>query len=564
MQRRHRVTRVGGAILATVPRGARFSWAVPAHVPESDVASVEDRWRPEAAARMGQRIRSLRLVPGERPDWVRGFRDAHAVRILRSVSRLAGWRRGDAAPQGGSAVTSPCVRRCAAALGILLATGPVFAAELPPPRLLRWEEDYRGLAARARAGDPVARLKHLELAEGLSLSFGAQARATYERRGVPFGPRRQADDALFTRLLLHGDLRIGEQARLFLELGSHAVAGKRAPLAPADRNRLDLQQAFLDVGGSLGPGALALRLGRQEFAFDAQRFVTVRNGPNVRQTFDAARLDWTAPGGRLTAFAAQPVENRDLRAFDDRGDAGIRFAGLRAETPRLAGTPLGAALYGYRYERDGARFGAVRANETRNVLGGRATWAGGGFDADLEAMLQGGRFADREVLAWAVGSTAGKRLASLPWAPRLGIQFDLASGDDNPRDGRLATFNPLFPRGNNFTDASYTGFSNLIHFKPNLILTPRADTRLLLAAGWLWRHTAQDAVYAQPFVPVAGTAGNGGGRRTGSYGQLRVEVTLARGTDLVVEAVHFLAGPALTASGGRDSTYVKAEFSFRY
>ncbi|MDX2104183.1 MAG: alginate export family protein [Alphaproteobacteria bacterium] len=447
---------------------------------------------------------------------------------------------------------------------MMLAPSPILATDLPPPRLFRWEEDYRSLAARAAAGDPIARLKHLELADGISLSFGAQARATYERRGLPFAPRRHADDALLTRLLLHGDLRLGEHARVFLELGSHGVAGKRKPLAPSDENQLDLQQAFADVRGPLGTGTVTVRLGRQELGFDAQRFVTVRNGPNVRQAFDGLRADWTAPSTRLTAFAVQPVENRDRRGFDDQGDADIRFIGLRAEATRVANTALGAALYGYRYDRDGARFGGVRADETRDVLGARVTWADGGLDADLEAVLQGGRFAGREVRAWAIGSTAGWRLTALPWSPRFGLQFDTASGDDNPRDGRLATFNPLFPRGGYFTDAGYTGFANLIHLKPNLTLTPYTNTRVHLGAGWLWRQTAQDAVYAQPLAPVAGTAGNSGGLRIGSYGQVRVETTLARGTDLVFEAVYLMAGPALTASGGRDATYVKAEVSFRF
>ena len=34
------------------------------------------------------------------------------------------------------------------------------------------------------------------------------------------------------------------------------------------------------------------RVGRQEMAFDLQRFVSVRDGPNVRQAYDAAWLDW--------------------------------------------------------------------------------------------------------------------------------------------------------------------------------------------------------------------------------------------------------------------------------
>ncbi|NKC34328.1 alginate export family protein [Falsiroseomonas selenitidurans] len=454
-----------------------------------------------------------------------------------------------------------------AALAVLVgtaATAPAFASDLPPPRLFRWEEDYRGLAERARAGDPVARLKHLELGDGLVLSFGGQARATYERPMSPYAPRRTADDALMTRLLLHADLRAGESLRAFVELGSHIVAGRRDPLAPTDESQLDLQQAFLEVLPPVGEGELRLRVGRQEFGFDAQRFVTVRNGPNIRQAFDGGRMDWTAPGWRLTAFGAQPVQNLDRHVFDDRGNEDIRFAGLRVEATGLLGSPFGGSLYGYRYERDGARFRGVVADERRDVLGLRATFAAAGFDGDLEGQFQSGAFGGQDVRGWALAGTAGYRAASLPWTPRFGLQMDLASGDEDPRDRRLGTFNPLFPRGANFSDAGYTGFSNLAHLKPVLTLAPGPQTRLLVGHGWLWRQTEQDAVYAQPFQPVAGTAGNGGGRRIGSYAQARLEHRLARGVDLSLEIVRFDAGPAVTASGGRDATFVGAEVSLRF
>ena len=69
---------------------------------------------------------------------------------------------------------------------------------------------------------------------------------------------------------------------------------------------------------------------------------------------------------------------------------------------------------------------------------------------------------DDTIRAWAVGSLSSYTFADIGWTPRLGFQFDAASGDSNPHDNVLQTFNPLFPNGYYFTLAGYTGYTNLI------------------------------------------------------------------------------------------------------
>jgi hypothetical protein len=78
------------------------------------------------------------------------------------------------------------------------------------------------------------------------------------------------------------------------------------------------------------------------------------------------------------------------------------------------------------------------------------------------------------------------------WSPRLGIQLDAASGDHNLSDGQVGTFNPLFPNGYYVTLSGYTGYTNFIHLKPSLTLTPRQDVKLVAAVGALWRQTTHD------------------------------------------------------------------------
>ena len=59
------------------------------------------------------------------------------------------------------------------------------------------------------------------------------------------------------------------------------------------------------------------RVGRQDFLFDLQRFVSSRDGPNVRQSFDAVWADWETGTWRLIGFVSRPVQYFDERPFDD-------------------------------------------------------------------------------------------------------------------------------------------------------------------------------------------------------------------------------------------------------
>jgi hypothetical protein len=300
-------------------------------------------------------------------------------------------------------------------------------------------------------------------------------------------------------------------------------------------------------------------VGRQQFAFDLQRFVSVRDGPNVRQSFDAAWIDYELDPWRLIAFYSRPVQVQNLRPFDDYSNDQFTFTVGRVEH-RWGEEAFLAAYYG-RYTQGAARYIAARGEERRNIFDVHFAALKDGFDIDIEAMAQTGNVADKSIWAWAVGSLAGYTFNDLVWKPRLGMQVDLASGNTNPKDKVIGTFNPLFPNGYYFSLAGYTGYSNLIHIKPSVTFKPSSSTKLLLAVAGQWRMTTADAVYTQPLSPVPGTAGQPGSF-TGTYAQLRFDWTISRNLTFAVEAVHFNVGEAIRQAGGRNADYVGVQFAF--
>ena len=102
--------------------------------------------------------------------------------------------------------------------------------------------------------------------------------------------------------MLHADVHAGEYVRVFGQLHSALESGRRGGRSPVDEDKLDLQQAFLDIALPLSEGrTLTLRGGRQEMSYGSARLIDVRQGPNVRRSFDGARAllqwrDWRIDG----------------------------------------------------------------------------------------------------------------------------------------------------------------------------------------------------------------------------------------------------------------------------
>lgn len=457
-------------------------------------------------------------------------------------------------------------------LGLLVAA-PAMAqeetnpeAKRPMPGLNRWQEDWSVLADPALRTEPLDGLKYIPLSSDPDtyLSLGAGLRERFETNDAPglHVTPGQADSYLISRLETHADLHAGP-VQVFVQLQSDFAPFKRNRSA-VDANSLDLEQGFIALVEPVGPGTLKLRIGRQQFAFDLQRFVAVRDGPNVRQSFDAVWGDYEIGKWRLIGYYARPAANRDDHPFDDASSTHNLFYGARIERQVLGGQELSA--YWSRYTNDSARFLFASGAERRDVwdirFAGKPTLKSA-LDWDAELMAQTGHVADQTIRAWGMGAKIGYSFRKAALKPHLGMQVDAASGDGHPGDGKIGTFNPLFPNGAYLNLAGYTGYTNFLHVKPSLTVNPSSRLAVMGAVAAEWRMTTQDAVYTQPNVPVPNTAGRGS-RWTGTYEQLRLDWKASTSLTGAIEAVHFIAGDTIRAAGGSDSNYLGVELKFAW
>lgn len=418
-----------------------------------------------------------------------------------------------------------------------------------------------------QAGDEApSSMKRLSVNEtgDIHLSLAGEFRERYENYREPaFGLRGlNADDYLLQRVLFSADLQAGDLVRVFSQVGSHLQTGRQAP-GPTDVDEFDIQQAFVDLDWPLESSSeLTLRGGRQEITYGSGRLVSVRDGANIRRSFDGVCLSLDSDELTLDAFATRSVE-LNIGGLNNPPNEEESFWGLYGVLP-MAWIPDGHADFYYLgLDRIDAIFLQGTAREKRHSFGTRLWGSPGQWDYNYEALVQCGTFGNADILAWTLASDTGFTFESLPWSPRLGLKADLASGDSNPGDGRLSTFNALFPKQPYFSEASLIAPSNIVDLHPTLECQFTDEISLTTDWNFFWKHRSEDAIYSPPGRPLVAT-GQGDSRYIGSQANVGVEWKVSSRTTLAFYYSHFFAGHAVNDAGGRDVDFVGSWIEFKF
>lgn len=422
--------------------------------------------------------------------------------------------------------------------------GSLWELSAPPPKeatgypkTLRFDEDYSYLADPSKRSDAWDPIKYIPVdGTGLVyLSLGGELRERYEHlKGYTYNPG--TDDILLHRLMLSADVHAGSSFRAFVQLSNLMQAGRDGGSIATDENQFDIQQAFADVSTALDEGARAtLRGGRQEMIYGSGRLVAVREGPNARRSFEGGRAMYRSAGFDLDGFLVQPVLISPF-AFDDKRDKGTTFWGLYG-VARYA-PAQGLDVYYLGIDADRAAYAAGRGSELRHTIGTRIWGAESGFDYNIETLYQFGEFRDLTISAWGASMDTGWTLASLPLSPRLGLKANIESGDRNRNDGKLGTFNPLFPNHAYFSEAAVGAPMNDIDIQPNITFRLAEGVTLRTAYDVFWRHSIEDAVYTATLQPMPGIAGRGG-RYVGNLVTTHLQWQVDRHVELNFDYTHF-------------------------
>ncbi|MEE4452820.1 alginate export family protein [Novosphingobium resinovorum] len=382
----------------------------------------------------------------------------------------------------------------------------------PPgmPQSIRWTEDWSKVPA---ADAPfIEKIRHipLDVEDDVYLSIGGEARVYYTNwHHANLGrTANDSNDPVQSRLRLIGDLHLGQNLRAYVELGDNREYDEQYATAP-NRDKLDVYQAFLDVTVPLGDaGKITVRPGRFEMPLGNGKLAGVREGLNMRFTYQGVRATYILPGKvSVDVFATRPVAITP-GTFDDEGDKSKVFHGVYVSAPNtVAG--FGTDLYWYEMKRETANLREGSGADDRSTYGARLWKRNAQVDFDLEGALQRGTFADQDIRAWGVLFEAGYTWPALPMKPRLGLRANAFSGDDDLSDGKAGTFVAASPRLPLFSEAAFFNFSNLMDLYPSVTLKPVNNLTIMAGPDFLWRQSKADGVYIGPtgssFAPYEGS-----------------------------------------------------------
>ncbi len=379
---------------------------------------------------------------------------------------------------------------------------------LPGPKYfdLRYDEDFSYLDGEPGTYkedffDPI---KNIHIGDDWRLTIGGEFRYRMEAEtNKSFDARRRSQDTFHLfRYLLHADLKYRNLFRVFVQGAAMFDEDRDLPLRGIDENRWDLHQLFFDVRVLGEELPLTLRVGRQELSLGKQRLVSPFDWGNIRRRFDGVKLFVKGKTWDVDLWYLKPVIVQ--RKQRDRYDEDYDFYGLYVT---YKGIPRhGIDGFFFAQDKTGSRRnpnGRV-GDESRFTLGARFWGKTAGFD--YEAMLAGqwGRWSGHTIQAWMWMLNGGYTFAEVPWTPRIGAGFDWASGDEDPRDGKVGTFDQLFPLGH-----AYFGFMDLIGrqnitaVNVNLSAWPvKKKVKAAIAYHSFWQNAEKDAVYNAGGAPV--------------------------------------------------------------
>ena len=433
----------------------------------------------------------------------------------------------------------------------------------------RWAEDWTKFRDPAKREDWIDRLKYIPIGGDdvyLTLSGEARARVNHTTNPNLREGRAQRQDIL--RLVGGADLHLGDHFRVFGEVAHAGLGGvELGTPTTALRNRLVVQQAFVDATADVADVTLGARYGRQEFTDGANLLISSRDNNTIRFVLNGIRAWARGPRVRVDLFDFKFTALGYGGTRDDRVDDLNRFSGV------TTGIVLPANLFGegqlyvdpfvWRLRSLDQAWGGITAREARNYYGVHVWGDAGRATIDWTINRQGGDFDGRRISAWQVFLAQTYALSDAKTAPRIGVHADYASGGGAYGRGTLR--NAFAPFGNNIY-YSYQLFAtptNLVAVAPNVQFTPVKGVRAIAEYQFAWRDSQTDAVYRANGSPFAGTE-LVRGAKFGEMARLQLVWSITPRLSLTGRYEHLAAGPALTRAGYRSSDFLAGWISFRF
>lgn len=345
-----------------------------------------------------------------------------------------------------------------------------------------------------------------------------------------------------------------------------------------DNAELFLREGWGEVYDIFGE-PLKVRIGRQLFPVlgDGRMFTDADPFLPVPRLWDAVQVWWEPKGWWFTTFAANL---REAQVVTPRGDEDDDFwlVGVYASNRMLEGCEFDAYLYWRELSDDlfpsEARPGVPSQLGEREdfSFGARMKVEGGLVGMTAEGVYQAGWQSRDKIAAFAAATKAWVKIPADKdgFKIRLAGEYAFASGDENPNDGRLETFDPLFPFGHLYHGfADQVSWSNIHAASAYLTvgLPPPVDWMSLHLDGHVfWLDKTRDAWYAANKMPIRRVPNGSADSYLGQELDAHVQIRLLKGRVFIWGGVSvFWTGKYVRETGrSEDMTWAQLQIDLNF
>ena len=276
-------------------------------------------------------------------------------------------------------------------------------------------------------------------------------------------------------------------------IDAHALGLPVNIVAANMRDVFDLRQGYLEFHHN----NIRLYAGRRELRFGGERVVGISDWTNVSRTFDGfyGHFGDRTDKNNVDVFSTSVVTVHPT-SLDTHG-AGLTFHGVYGTIGSwIPHTVLQPFVLVKAFPQVKSQQG-IYGEEVETTFGAEMDGhLPAGFEYDVLGDLQRGSYSNDSIHAGAGIVKVAHVFNSLPWKPRLGGEYDYATGNPHQDPNRISTYDQLYPSDHNaFGLFDLFGFQNIKEQRVNLDLAPTKNLSLLFQGEALGVASRFDGVY---------------------------------------------------------------------
>jgi hypothetical protein len=278
-------------------------------------------------------------------------------------------------------------------------------------------------------------------------------------------------------------------------IDAHALGLPVNSVASNMRDTFDLRQGYFEYHNE--DNNIRLYAGRKELRFGNERVVGISDWTNVSRTFDGffGHYGDSTDKNSIDVFSTSVVAVHPT-SLDTHG-AGLTFHGVYGTIGSwIPHTVLQPFVLVKAFPRVKSQQG-IYGSEVETTFGAEAEGRlPAGFDYDVLGDQQRGSYSNDSIHAGAGIAKVAYLFNFIPWKPRLGAEYDYATGNPHQDPNRISTYDQQYPSDHNALGlVDLFGFQNIKEQRVNLDLGPTKNLTLLFQEEALGVASRFDGVY---------------------------------------------------------------------